>query len=156
MNAPGRTSDLAPIPALGRLLGVDLGSRRVGVAACDSGRRLASGITVIPRVGDRVREHGQLAGLVEEYDAVGLIVGLPLSLSGQVGPAAAGVLSEVAELRQRLGLPVATHDERFSTVTAHGALAASGRRGRKHRATVDQVAAAIILQSWIDGPGGHP
>lgn len=110
---------------------------------------------MIQRVGDRVREHRQLGDVVEEYNAVGLIVGLPLSLSGQVGPAAAGVLAEVDELRSDLGIPVETHDERFTTVSAAGALAASGRRGPKQRALVDQVAAAIILQSWIDGPGGR-
>jgi len=154
LSAPGRQVELL-VPACGRLLGIDLGSRRVGVAACDSGRRMASGVTVIPRVGDRVREHRQLAGVVEEYDAVGLIVGLPLSLSGQVGPAASGVLAEVDELRNDLGIPVETHDERFTTVSAASALAASGRRGPKQRALVDQVAAAMILQSWIDGPGGR-
>jgi putative Holliday junction resolvase len=93
--------------------------------------------------------------VVEEYDAVGLIVGLPLSLSGKVGPAATAILAEVEELRSDLGIPCETHDERFTTVTAAESLAASGRRGAKQRALVDQVAAAIILQSWIDGPGGR-
>jgi putative Holliday junction resolvase len=141
------------VPPVGRLVGVDLGSRRVGVATCDSGRRLASGLTVIHRVGDRLREHRELGAVVEEYAAVGVIVGLPLSLSGEIGPAAAAVIDEVGELVERLGVPVETHDERFTTVSAAGALAASGRRGRKQRALVDQVAAAMILQSWLDGPG---
>jgi putative Holliday junction resolvase len=140
-----------PVPALGRLLGIDLGNRRIGVATCDSGRRMATALTVIHRVGNRSREHGELSRLVDEYEGVGVIVGLPLSLSAQIGPAAAAVIEEAKELQEYLGVPVTTHDERFTTVSATSSLVAAGRRGRKQRAVVDQVAAAVILQSWLDG-----
>lgn len=83
------------------------------------------------------------------------MVGLPLSLDGEVGPAAAAVLSEVKSLRRTLGgsrsVPVETQDERLTTVTAEDYLAERGIRGRKRREVVDQVAAAVILQTWIDG-----
>jgi putative Holliday junction resolvase len=89
--------------------------------------------------------------LVREEEAVAIVVGLPLSLDGSVGPAALGVLDEVNKLRERVGVPVETYDERFTTVTASRALQATGRRGRKGRQVVDQVAAAVMLQAWLDG-----
>lgn len=155
MTLPTRTGEVR-VPAEGRLLGVDLGQRRIGIAATDAAQRVATDVGVVHRRGDRLREHGDLAEVVAEYDAVGVVVGLPLSLSGQIGPSAAAVLDEVNELRERLGVPVTTHDERFSTHSATRALAATGRRGRKQRAVVDQVAAAVILQSWLDSRGPRP
>ena len=79
-----------------------------------------------------------------------VVVGLPLSLSGGAGPAARGVLAEVAEMRQALDVPVECCDERYSTVIARRALAAGGRRPAARRAVVDKVAAAAILQTWLD------
>jgi putative Holliday junction resolvase len=79
-----------------------------------------------------------------------VVVGLPLSLSGEVGPAARKVLTEVKSLRKRLAIEVVTHDERLSTVSAQESLRRQGRKGSKGRAVVDQLAAAVILQSWID------
>ena len=79
-----------------------------------------------------------------------VVVGLPLSLSGEVGPAARKVLAEVKSLRKRLAVEVVTHDERLSTVDAQGSLRHQGLKGPKGRAVIDQVAAAVILQSWID------
>jgi putative holliday junction resolvase len=97
---------------------------------------------------------------VVEVEAVTVVVGLPLSLSGQIGPAAQGVLDEVDKLKLAMaaaGLDVAveTYDERFTTVTAAAALRAGGRksgsrRARADRQVVDQVAAAVMLQSWLD------
>ncbi len=140
----------ARFPAAGRLLGVDLGSRRIGVAVCDDRQSVASGVTVIQRSGDRLRDHGRLAQLVAEYDATGVVVGLPLSLTGERGPAAQAALDELDELASALGVPVTTHDERFTTIRANQALAAAGAGSRARRPVVDQVAAAVLLQSWLD------
>lgn len=134
----------------GRLIGLDLGSRRIGVAVTDSARTVATGVTSIPRSGDHRRDHAAVATLVEEYDAVGVVVGVPYSLSGQAGPAASAALGEVAEMRDSLGVEVETVDERLTTVAAAGALRASGRSARKARPVIDQTAAAVLLQSWID------
>jgi putative Holliday junction resolvase len=134
----------------GRLLGLDLGSRRIGVAVSDAERRVATGVTVLPRAGDRTRDHAAIATLVEEYGVVGVIVGVPYSLSGVTGPAAAAALEEVEQLRTGLEVEVETVDERFTTVAAAGALRTSGRSARAARAVVDQTAAAVLLQSWID------
>ncbi|MHB1535818.1 MAG: Holliday junction resolvase RuvX [Acidimicrobiales bacterium] len=143
------------IPAPGRVLGVDLGAVRVGVAISDSAQRLATGVTVIARAPDRAPGHRQLGELVAQYGAVGVVVGLPRSLSGAIGPAAQGVLDEVAQLRAALAVPVETVDERLTTVAATSALRAGGQRGRHHRVVVDQVAAAVLLQGWLDRRGNE-
>lgn len=133
-----------------RSLGLDLGERRIGVALCDSGGRLATPYEVVQRSGDRARDHRELARLVAEADAVRVIVGLPRSLDGSHGPAAQSVLEEIEQLRSALAVPVCTHDERLTTVTAERGLRQAGVTGTKRREVVDQVAAAVILQAWLD------
>lgn len=134
----------------GRALGVDLGSRRIGVAVSDPGGVLASPLRVLERSPDRQTDHAALAAIVAETGAGVVVVGLPLSLDGSAGPAARAVSLEVAELRATIAVPVEVIDERFTTVTAGRALRAAGVRGRAQRRVVDQAAAAVILQSWLD------
>lgn len=134
----------------GRVLGVDLGQRRVGLAISDSGRLVASAFSVLTREASRDEDHANLARVVAETGANLVVVGLPLSLSGRAGPAAKEVELEVAELRRALPVPVELCDERFSTVVAHRSLIAAGRREPARRQVVDQVAAADILQTWLD------
>jgi putative Holliday junction resolvase len=141
---------MTAVPGRGRVIGVDLGAKRVGIAVCDSAQHLATAATTLVRAGDRPRERRELAELVEEYGAVGVVVGLPRSLSGDLGPAARGVLEEIEALRPLLDVPVDTVDERLTTVAAAGALQAAGRRTRQQRSVIDQVAAAVLLQSWLD------
>lgn len=125
---------------------------------------MATPFETVKRVGDRPVEHARLREIVAETGAVLLVVGLPLSLDGSVGPAAKSVLSEVRALRRAMGIPVETQDERLTTVTADDVLTRQRVRGTKRRDVVDQVAAAVILQSWIDSapvgpadpPGGDP
>jgi len=141
------------IPATGRVIGVDPGSVRVGVAITDGAQTVASGLTVLLRGRDRAADRQALADLVAAEGAVGVVVGLPLSLDGNMGPAAQATLEEVDALRQVLGTAeVETWDERFTTTSAARALGAGGRRGRGHRSrkVIDQVAAAVLLQSWLD------
>ena len=135
---------------MARAVGLDLGSRRIGVALCDSAGTLATPYEVVQRSGDRQRDHRRIAELVAEAEAEVVVVGLPLSLDGSVGPAAAGVQAEVAELREHLGVPVEVWDERLSTVEAGRRLQSAGVPGRKRRHVIDQVAATVILQSWLD------
>jgi putative holliday junction resolvase len=134
---------------VGRVLGIDLGSKRIGVAVTDSGQRLATGVTVLPRSGDRLADHRALAALAADYSAVGIVVGLPLSLSGQAGPAARAVIEEVAELRQQVGVEVETVDERLTTRAAASSLRAAGRRHRDQRGVIDRSAATLLLQTWV-------
>jgi putative Holliday junction resolvase len=96
-------------------------------------------------------DHTRIAALVLEVDAERVVVGLPLSLDGRHGPAAQAATEEAARLAERLPVPVDLYDERLTTVTASRALRERGTKGRKQRAVIDQTAAAVMLQSWLDG-----
>jgi putative Holliday junction resolvase len=133
-----------------RALALDLGDRRIGVAVSDADERVASPVTVLERTRDRQRLHRQIAELVAEWDAAILVVGLPLSLDGGTGPAAAKVEAEAAELGEVVGVPIELHDERLSTVTAERMLKERDLDGRARRKVVDMVAASVILQDWLD------
>jgi len=135
---------------MARTIGLDLGERRIGVALSDSAGTLATPYEVLTRSGDRARDRARLVELLDETGAELIVVGLPLSLDGSRGPAAQQVEAEVEELRAQLGVPVETWDERLSTVEAERRLRAAGVRGRRRRHVVDQVAATVILQSWLD------
>jgi putative Holliday junction resolvase len=144
----------------GPALGVDLGTRRVGIAVSDSGRVLARPLVVLLRTGDVAADHEAIAGLVEECGATIVVVGLPISLSGEEGSAARRAREEIEVLRTRLAVPVVAKDERLSTVEATrrlkerapGARVTRGgaKRGGPRRPVVDDLAAAIILQAWLD------
>jgi putative Holliday junction resolvase len=132
------------------VLGLDLGSRRVGVAISDADRTVATPVTVVARVRDRAREHRAIADLVAEWEAVLVVVGLPYTLRGDIGPAAEAAVAEAAELRAALPVPVETYDERLTTVTAERSLMQQGMRADARRRVVDKVAAAVMLQAWLD------
>ncbi len=134
----------------GRVIGLDLGSRRIGVAITDSDQIVATGIEAIGRSGDRSADHRAVADRVEDYEAVGVVVGLPISMSGAIGPAADAVLQELAQIRSVVAVEVETVDERLTTVTASRAMRAAGRKTRDQKGVIDQVAAAVILQTWAD------
>ena len=133
-----------------RVVGIDLGSKRIGVAVSDSDRMLALPSTVIQRSGDRARDHRAIAEIVEEYEAARLVVGLPLSLDGSMGPAAQAASDEAEELAATLTIPVELYDERFTTVTADRSLMEMKMKADARRRVVDKVAAAVMLQSWLD------
>jgi putative Holliday junction resolvase len=137
-----------------RAVALDIGTRRIGVALSDSAGTVATPYEVVTRSGDRSRDHRRIAALVEEAGAGIVVVGLPLSLDGSTGPAAQAILAEVAELRAALPVGVVTWDERLSTVEAERSLRAMRVRKGRHRQVVDQVAATVILQSWLDA--GQP
>jgi putative Holliday junction resolvase len=131
-----------------RALGLDLGSKRVGVAV--SSGSLATPYEVVPRSGDRRRDHARIAELVEEAEAEVVVVGLPRSLDGSLGPAARAALAEVAELTAALPVPVTTYDERLTTVTADRQLLEQNLGAAARRRVVDKVAASVMLQAWLD------
>jgi putative holliday junction resolvase len=133
-----------------RAVGLDLGARRIGVAVSDAAGVLASPRGVIERSGDRAADHAAIASLVAEVEAERLVVGVPLSMDGTAGKAAKAAQDEIAELAEVVGVPVEAVDERLTTVSADRALAAAGRKSRGRRKVVDQTAAALILQSWLD------
>ena len=129
-------------------LAVDVGSVRVGVARSDPGGILASPLTVV-RTG--AGELDELARLVVSAEAIEVIVGLPTSLSGREGAAAAIARRFAADLAARLApIPVRLLDERFTTAEAHDALRRGGKDSRARRQVVDAAAAAVLLQAALD------
>jgi putative Holliday junction resolvase len=139
--------------ARGRVAALDLGQRRIGVAYSDSGRTIASPWGMVERSGDVGRDRTAVLEAVREVEAGTVVVGVPLSLSGQVGPAARAALDEVVALRELLeplGITVETTDERFTTVEAQRSLTAAGRKGKAARRVIDSAAAMVLLQAWLD------
>ncbi len=137
-----------------RALAIDLGTRRIGLAACDSAGSMAFPRGVIERR-DPVLDRAEIVRAVRESGASTVVVGLPLSLDGTEGPAARLARQEAAELVTTLGeCEVVLFDERLTTVSANAALGAAGRRGPSARRVVDAAAAAVLLQAWLDA--GRP
>lgn len=132
----------------GRVLGLDLGDSRIGVAISDDGRRLAVPLGTI-RTGAPA-DLKSIAGLVREHSAALVILGHPLLLSGEAGERAHHAERFAEALRAILPVPVLLQDERLSTVEAERALRETGAKGRVRRRHVDRSAATVILQSWLD------
>ncbi len=129
-------------------LGVDVGSVRVGVARSDPGGVLASPLEMIAHSRTDI---DRLAELVTGHDALEVIVGLPTTLAGREGPAAAAARQVASALAARIApVPVRLFDERFTTTTAHAVLRQSGKDSRARRGIVDQAAAAVLLQAALD------
>lgn len=141
-------ADLLP---RGARVSVDVGAVRVGVAASDPDGLVATPVETVPRDQSGTADMARIAAIVEERSAAVVYVGLPRSLSGAEGSASALVRTYSVGLAHAVApVPVRLVDERLSTVTAHQALYASGRSGRRHRAVVDQAAAVVILQAALD------
>ncbi len=132
----------------GRVLGLDLGDARIGVAISDDDRRLAVPIGTVPT--GAPTDIRSIAALVAEHAAAMVVVGLPLSMDGARGPAARKVEAFVAVLADVLPVPVELQDERLSTVEAERELREAGVSGAERRRVVDRSAAAVILQAWLD------
>ncbi|GAA1148217.1 putative Holliday junction resolvase [Kitasatospora gansuensis] len=132
----------------GRRIAVDVGDARIGVASCDPDGLIATPVETVPAGG---RSQARIKAIVEEYDAIEVVVGLPRSLSGKEGPAAAKVREYAGRLAMLL-YPVTVRlvDERMTTVTAAQAMRASGRNSKKGRSVIDQAAAVVILQSALE------
>ena len=132
-----------------RLLGVDPGERRIGLAISDAEGTIASPVGTIDR-----QEVADAAEAVivraRELGAVGIVVGMPVTLRGEVGPAALKVQEFVERLRACGELPVAVWDERLTTAAAERALLEAGMSRRARRDRRDRVAAALILQTYLD------
>lgn len=140
----------------GRVLALDLGQRRIGVAVSDPDRRVATPLVVLERHRDRARPHREIAALVEEWEATLVLLGLPIDLEGRIGVAAASVLAERRELEAHVAVPVEVHDERMTTRIAERRLRERGDLdGPSRRKVIDMVAASVILQDWLDAGCPH-
>jgi putative Holliday junction resolvase len=139
-----------------RVVALDLGSRRIGVAVSDPTGTLASPYQVLKRAGDPAADHAAIANIVAEMGAELVVVGLPLSLDGSEGPAARQARAETEVLATAVAVPVELHDERLTTVAADRSMQRSGKGGKARRKVVDQAAATVLLQSWLDRGRGSP
>lgn len=134
----------------GRRLAIDVGDARIGVASCDPDGILATPVETVPGR-DVPAAHRRLTQLVEEYEPIEVVVGLPRSLKGGEGPAAAKARAFAGDLAKAIApVPVRLVDERMTTVTASQGLRASGVNARKGRSVIDQAAAVVILQQALE------
>jgi len=148
---------------MSRLLSLDLGERRIGVAISDPTQTLARPLTTLTRA-SREEDFAAIASLVDEYQAERVIIGLPLSLDGTEGPQARQTRRYAERLSETLGVPIEFWDERYSSQTAQEILQKKGKRTssrrrkerEKARARIDATAAAVFLQSYLDARAPWP
>lgn len=133
-----------------RVLGLDVGDRRIGLALSDPTGFLASPFGFVERGPSDIAD---ILSVADESEVVEIVVGLPLSMSGDSGAQVGKVRGFIRELRSRTDLPIKTVDERLSTVQAQGMLRQSGRRRQRDRGELDAAAAAVILQAYLDYGG---
>ncbi|MDD3276720.1 MAG: Holliday junction resolvase RuvX [Kiritimatiellales bacterium] len=132
---------------MGRILGIDHGDVRIGIAMSDETAFLASSLCVLDSTNAGL---DQIVALVVEHKVEKIVVGLPRNMNGSYGPATEKVRKFIEKLESRISIPVVEWDERLSTVSAHNALREAGLDGKKRKGVVDKVAAQIILQNYLD------
>lgn len=136
-------------------MALDLGEKRIGIAMSDTTRTIATPHSVFIRK-SRAEDYAHYARLIDEHGINLLVVGLPITLAGQEGQRAAWVRDYAGGLGEMISIPVEFWDESLTTVSATASLHAAGRRGKKAKERVDAVAAALILQSYLDTGRGEP
>jgi putative Holliday junction resolvase len=124
------------------------------VAVSDRTGTIATALRVVPRSGSTASDHAAIAGLIADEEAEVVVIGLPLNMNGTSGPAARAARAEASRLATVVSVPVVLFDERRTTVTADQALLAAGLKAPDRRRVVDKVAAAVMLQHWLDA--GQP
>ena len=139
-----------------RVVGLDLGTRRIGVAVSDSAATVASPYEVIERSGSPERDRARIAELVAEVGGELVVVGMPTSLDGSAGPAARAASEEATALAELLPVPVETYDERLTTVAADRSLRELRMKAKARKRVVDKVAAAVMLQGWLERRSNNP
>jgi putative holliday junction resolvase len=133
-----------------RYLALDVGSKRIGVAVSDELGLTAQPVLTLERKRNPRDDLRSLARLARRYDVAGIVVGNPLHLSGEQSPRAAKTQAFAAELGELTGLPIHLWDERLTTEEAHHILYEAGHARQEHRRVVDQVAATLILKSFLE------
>ncbi len=134
-----------------RVLALDPGARRIGVAISDPTGTLAQPLETIERSGPRSTAHlERVEALVREYGVERVVIGLPLHMNGQAGAEVEAARRLGAQVAERTGLPVEYQDERWTTREAERTLRELGARGRRVQAQSDRVAAALLLRTWLD------
>jgi len=143
------------LPDGGALIGLDLGTKTIGIAVCDAGWRFATALKTLPR-GKFGRDRDELRKIMEGRGVRGLVIGLPRNMDGSEGPRAQASRAYARNLAEAFGLPVLLWDERWSTKSADDAMIGLDVSRRKRAERIDAEAAAIILQAAIDAATGSP
>jgi putative Holliday junction resolvase len=133
-----------------RALGIDPGSKRIGLAVSDLSGTIASPLSVLRRSKSKQHDLHELARIARDEQVDVIVVGLPLNMDGSEGKAAKAAIAEARRLATLVDVPVELHDERLTTVTADRDMMAAGLNAIERRQVVDKIAAAIMLQSWLD------
>lgn len=132
-----------------RILALDIGEKRVGVAVCDPNERVASPVCVLPA--DEVRAGAKsFRRVIEDWEPELLLCGLPMTLAGEEGPQAQRIRAIAAEVSEMLGIPYEFADERLSSAEAKRSLREKGLSEKDMRGKVDMIAASLFLQAWLD------
>lgn len=147
---------MATDASIPRYLALDVGSKRIGIAVSDELGLTAQPVLTLERRRNLREDLRSVARLCRRYGIAGIVVGNPLTLSGELSSQAAKVHAVAAELGKLTGLPVHLWDERLTTHEAHQILYESGHARQDHRRVVDQVAATLILQSFLDRQADRP
>ncbi len=132
-----------------RILSMDVGDRRIGMAVSDTLGWIAQGIPTLERRNSKY-DLDKIKEVINEYQPDSIVIGLPRNMNGTLGPQGEKVMAFAEELKSHLGVDIVYWDERLTTVSAHKAMIESDMSRRKRKKKVDQVAAVLILQSYLD------
>ena len=143
-------TDLFALPAYGPLVGIDPGTKTLGIAACDAGRLIASPVETIVKGRKLGPSLDRLLAILDERRTVGLVIGLPLNMDGSEGPRTQSARALARNILERRDLPIAFQDERLTSAEAERAMIAADLSRARRAELIDASAAAIILQTAID------
>lgn len=120
------------------------------MAMSDSSGTIASPLTVVTRNASHNQDHRKIQELIDEYEVDCVVVGMPISMSGKIGPAARTTQDEIEELKVALSVPVYSYDERLTSKTANESMMQANMKAQARRRIVDKIAAAVMLQGWLE------
>lgn len=138
---------------MSRILSLDVGEKRIGVAVSNPGGTIAQGVKVYYTSGSRTKDLAEIREVIREFEVARVVVGLPKNLDGSLGPKAREIMRFADSLRDATGVPVDLWDERFSTDEAHRIFDMAAVKRKKRRGSIDMMAAQIILQGYLDAQG---
>lgn len=136
-----------------RILSLDVGEKRIGIALSDPGGLIAQGLKVYNTTGSRTKDIAELGDIARQFEVSRIVVGLPKNLDGSIGPKAQAIVRFAEDIGRAAGVPVEMWDERFSTDEAHRIFDMASIRRSKRKGSIDMMAAQIILQGYLDAQG---
>ena len=152
-SAPAKLADLSQfavrLPATGRIMGLDVGTKTIGIAVSDTTRLVATGIETLARK-KFTTDAAHIAERVAEHQITGIVIGFPVNLDGSIGPRAQATRTFAQQLARSIDLPVMLWDERLTTIAAERSLLEADASRRRRAEVIDKVAATLILQGLLE------